>query len=56
MGDEEVGSVNAGCPYLSWRRDCDGDWDKYCCDYSIQCGYKRRVRDCDGDIIEMCSK
>ncbi len=54
MGDEEV--VERECPYLSWRRDCDGDWNKYCCGYSVQCGYKRRVRDCDGDIIEMCSK
>ena len=54
MGDEEV--VEKECPYLSWRKDCDGDWNKYCCGYGIQCGYKRRVRDCDGDIIEMCSR
>ena len=28
MGDEEV--VERECPYLSWRRDCDGDIIEMC--------------------------
>ena len=58
MGEEDC-TVSIGhtreCPYMSSRRDCDGDWDNYCCssgDYS--CPYKHNVRDCDGDTITMC--
>ena len=42
------------CEYKSRKRDCDGDWDNYCHNWSNDCPYKEQVRDCDGDIIQLC--
>lgn len=54
--DVVVGVGNTtNCPYMSRRRDCDGDWDNYCCT-SQPCPYKHDVRDCDGDWISMCRR
>ena len=51
MGEEDV-VVNtiSNCGYISYRRDCDGDYDTYCY-YSGSCPYKKTVKDCDGDMI-----
>ena len=45
---------NQDCEYMDMRRDCDGDWDRYC-HTSKYCPYKN-VRDCDGDFISLCRK
>lgn len=49
MNDNNVNK----CPYLSYRKDCDGDYDAYCTK-SGSCPYQMNVKDCDGDIVVLC--
>ena len=42
------------CHYLSYRQDCDGDYDTYCTS-SESCPHKKIVKDCDGDYVSLCA-
>lgn len=61
MGEDEregwADPQNNNCPYLSNRRDCDGDVQCYCTSStSHYCIYKSVVRDCDGTFVALCIK
>lgn len=54
MGENDLDIRNeTECHYLSYRQDCDGDYDTYCTSLE-SCPYKRIVKDCDGDHISLC--
>lgn len=54
MGENDLDVRNeTECCYLSYRQDCDGDYNKYCT-YSGTCGCKKIVKDCDGDCVSLC--
>lgn len=48
-------SYGGSCPYVSYKRDCDGDYQAYCCG-NTSCPYCVFKRDCDGDSVAMCNK
>ncbi len=52
--DSTSDSRRENCPYMTEKRDCDGDWDTWCIQPSGNCPYKRDMRDCDGDQISLC--
>ena len=60
MGEDEregwVGPQHNNCPWLSNRRDCDGDIQAYCTSGTNSCMYRSVVRDCDGTFIAICMK
>jgi len=53
MGENDL-DVRNECHYLSYRQDCDGDYDTYCTS-SESCPYKTIVKDCDGDYVSLCA-
>ena len=56
MGEDDIDvgyNNNSTCPYLSRRRDCDGDVERYCTKCE-PCKHQVILIDCDGDAIKMC--